>query len=310
MTGSFFIMMACLTWALDTLIRYPLLGAGYSTLQIVVLEHLFLTLIFSPFLWLYRHRLMRLSAMQWLSFIVIGGLGSAIGTLAFTQAFHYLHPTVVILLQKLQPIVAISLAYWWLKEPLRKGFAFWAAIIISGSFIMIWPDINALFGSTLHYSDQLPLVLLGYACTLVAVFAWGSATVFGKYLSLHGLNSKEIMTGRFTTGFIVLLPLWFVQGSPGLTITWALGGKVLGMVLISGLTGMALYYHGLKRVGARIATLAEMTFPVTAVIVNWIFLDSPLNLYQIAGALILVAGNLGLRLKEADPEQSLQTQNV
>ncbi|WP_428241508.1 DMT family transporter [Gynuella sp.] len=310
MTGSFFIMMACLTWALDTLIRYPLLGEGYNTLQIVMLEHLFLSILFSPLLWLYRKRWLSLSPTQWLGFIVIGGFGSAIGNLAFTQAFQFLHPTVVILLQKLQPIVAITLAYLWLKEPIKKGFAFWAMIVFAGSFIMIWPDISTLFGSVLHYNDQISMILLGYALTLVAVLAWGSATVFGKYLSLQGLKPQEIMTGRFTTGFIVLLPIWLLQDHSTIDINWSLSGKVLGMVLISGLAGMALYYQGLRRVGARVATLAEMTFPVAAVVVNWAFLDSPLNLYQIAGALILIAGNLGLRLKDSEQQESLQPQKA
>ncbi|MEI8634469.1 hypothetical protein P4S72_25485 [Vibrio sp. PP-XX7] len=49
MTGTFLIMVACLTWAIDTLIRYPLLGAGYSTLQIVFTEHLILVVLTSPF---------------------------------------------------------------------------------------------------------------------------------------------------------------------------------------------------------------------------------------------------------------------
>jgi hypothetical protein len=41
---------------------------------------------------------------------VIGGVGSAIATVAFTESFQFLNPSLVILLQKMQPVVAITLA--------------------------------------------------------------------------------------------------------------------------------------------------------------------------------------------------------
>ena len=47
--GIVFIALACLTWSLDTLIRYPLIGQGVSAKEIVFFEHLdFLCSILSP----------------------------------------------------------------------------------------------------------------------------------------------------------------------------------------------------------------------------------------------------------------------
>ncbi|MDB4837414.1 DMT family transporter, partial [Marinomonas sp.] len=67
---------------------------------------------------------------------------------------------------------------------------------------------------------------------------------------------------------------------------------------LSGLMGMWFYYQGLKRIPAQMATLAELSFPVFAASINWIFLDLDLTLYQIIGGLMLILGNLGLRSKE------------
>ena len=47
MTGFLFILVACALWALDTLIRYPLIGSGVDAVRIVFYEHLILTIIFS-----------------------------------------------------------------------------------------------------------------------------------------------------------------------------------------------------------------------------------------------------------------------
>lgn len=298
MAGTFFIMIACFTWALDTLIRYPLLGAGYSTLQIVLIEHLTLVLFVSPMLWRYRHVYRHMSISEFSSLFFIGGIGSAIGTLAFTEAFHYLNPTVVILLQKLQPIVAILLAYWLLKERIEGRFLQWAAVILLGSFVMMWPDLRTLGNAQWHYSSDTISLFKGYGYTLIAVIAWGAATVCGKYLSHQNIPANAIMSGRFVAGLLVLVPMALVQSDGLSLITLVDLSLVVVMALLSGFIGMWFYYQGLKTIPAQLATLAELSFPVFAAVINWVFLDMGLTGYQIIGGLMLILGNIGLRMKQ------------
>ncbi|WP_191601519.1 DMT family transporter [Marinomonas algicola] len=298
MAGTLFIMIACFTWALDTLIRYPLLSAGYSAVQIVFIEHLTLVLCVSPLLWRYRqtYRNMTKTALACLFFI--GGVGSAVGTLAFTEAFSYLNPTVVILLQKLQPLVAILLAYHFLKERIESHFIQWATVILVGSFIMMWPDLATLGDAQWHYSSDQTAIIKGYSYTLIAVFSWGAATVCGKYLSYKNVPENAILSGRFLSGLMVLLPiaLLITPSLKAMPITDI--GLVVVMALLSGLIGMWFYYKGLNQVRAQTATLVELSFPVFAAGINWVFLDMSLSTYQIVGACLLICGNIGLRMKE------------
>ena len=298
MAGTFFILIACFTWALDTLIRYPLLSAGYSTLQIVLIEHLTLVLLVSPMLWHYRHVYRHMSLSGFLSLFFIGGIGSAIGTLAFTEAFHYLNPTVVILLQKLQPIVAILLAYWLLKERIEGRFLQWAAVILLGSFVMMWPDLRTLSNAQWHYSSDTISLFKGYGYTLIAVMAWGAATVCGKYLSHQNIPANAIMSGRFLAGLLVLLPMALAQSDSLSIMTSVDLSLVVVMALLSGFIGMWFYYQGLKTIPAQLATLAELSFPVFAAVINWVFLDMGLTGYQIIGGMMLILGNIGLRIKQ------------
>ncbi|MEX1099123.1 MAG: DMT family transporter, partial [Bacteriovoracaceae bacterium] len=192
MTGLFFIILACFLWAADTLIRYPLLGQGLSAYQIVLSEHLLLVLIFSPMLFKARQVFWSLRVSDLFSFVVIGGLGSALATLAFTQAFVLVNPSLVILLQKLQPLVAILLARLLLKESLHRGFWPWAMVCLAGGILVSWPDLMGL--ANLNWGTNLlgDRYLLGYALTLVAVVSWGSSTVFGKKLVNRGLSEQEV----------------------------------------------------------------------------------------------------------------------
>ena len=137
MKGIVLVAAACLLWAIDTLIRYPLLGEGVTAERIVFSEHLFLLLIFIPVFIKRWDRFKKLELIDVFYFAMIGGLGSALGTIAFTKAFTLLNPTLVILLQKLQPVVAIVLARFILKEPIKKGFLLWAIICLIGGILII-----------------------------------------------------------------------------------------------------------------------------------------------------------------------------
>lgn len=298
MKGVIFIFTACILWAIDTLIRYPLLWGGVSAESIVFTEHIILTLIFSYALYHSRKKFLGLKLKGVFYFFVIGGLGSALGTLAFTKAFGILNPSLVILLQKFQPIVAIVFAYIFLKEKFKPEYFAWAFLCLVGAGLISYQDIaTGLSGMDWSWHGLVTSsTVLGYFYTLVAVVSWGSSTVFGKKLSLQGFNTTEIMAGRFFMGFLCLLPV-------GLTVTGGqipqgeVLGKILAMVVISGLLGMYFYYNGLKKIPARLCALAEMFFPFCAVAINWIFLGKELTLMQLLGGALLLLGSTVIQIK-------------
>lgn len=300
--GFLFVILGTLMWSLDTLIRYPLL-ATLRPDTMVFLEHLFLVMIFVPLLFLRKARL-PLQKNTLVPFLVIGVLGSAISTLAFTRAFVLINPSLVILLQKLQPLVVISLSSLVLKEKIRPRFFIWATLAILGGALISYPDIHPLFtantnlpaGATCGTVPMTYTATFGYALTLLAVLGWGASTVFGKKLTLQGLDENQILLGRFGFGFLFLFFYCLSFGSlPTLQLGTEAYLKVLGMVLISGLLGMWLYYRGLKQLPAHIASLAELFFPFSAVLINWIFLDKALVPIQIAGAVLLTAASIGVQ---------------
>jgi drug/metabolite transporter (DMT)-like permease len=299
MLGIFLVVFACLFWGLDTLIRYPLVESGINPITIVFYEHVILTIIFSIGLIPAIKRIGELKLADLLSFFIVGGVGSAIATVAFTESFKYLNPSLVILLQKLQPAVAIVLAALVLKEEIHKQFLIWAAVCLFGGLLVSSPDIERLY--QLMVTDFQTVVsdiaLQGYGLVLISILGWGSATVFGKRLSLVGFETKDIMGGRFLLGFLVLIP--FVQWNQSLILPRGEDYlKILIMVLISGALAMWLYYQGLKRLSAKTTAIAEMFFPFFAIIANWIFLEKQLTTLQLIGGGLLVIGSLVIQLKK------------
>lgn len=299
MLGFVFVLGACVLWAIDSLIRYPLINGGVSAFSIVFYEHVLLVVIFFIVFYKSLPKFWKINPKHILYFFVIGGVGSALATLSFTKAFSLLNPSLVIILQKLQPIVAISLARVVLKERFGRHFIFWASICLVGGVLVSYEDILHLTNSKQNLSEILfhPGAGLGYILVLFSVLGWGSATVFGKKLSLLGYKDEQIMGGRFILGLLALLP-FLPFSSQILSHGIEVYSKVSLMVLLSGLLAMYLYYHGLRKISARACSLTEMFFPFMAVIVNWLVLGAQLTPLQILGGGLLLIGSVTIQLKQ------------
>jgi drug/metabolite transporter (DMT)-like permease len=299
MTGILLVILACLLWGMDTLIRYPLVDRNISPITIVFYEHVILSLIFSLGLIKSFRKVLDLKLADFLSFLVIGGIGSGIATVAFTESFLYLNPSLVILLQKLQPVVAIILASIVLKEEVEKRFLIWASVCLLGGLLVSSPDIERLYQLMINDfgTATSDFAIKGYGLVAISIIGWGSTTVFGKRLTMTGFDTRQIMGGRFLTGMLVLIP--FVQWDRHLILPEGMDYlKILLMVIISGALAMWFYYQGLKRIPAKTAAIAEMFFPFFAIIANWVFLGKQLTLIQLIGGGILILGSLVIQLKK------------
>jgi drug/metabolite transporter (DMT)-like permease len=241
-----------------------------------------------------------LGAAQWVALLVIGWGGSAIATLLFTTAFTVGNPTVVILLQKTQPLFAIVLAGILLRE--RLVWAYWPcfAVAMVGAYMISFGDLGpfAALGSA---------ELLTAALALGAAILWGSSTVLGR-LVLKDMPFYALTGARLLLAVPLLAAIVIVQGSVGgLGAGFAAEpGRVVLLALIPGLLALLLYYRGLSGTRASYATLAELAFPATAVILNWTFLDVGVSPNQVLGFVLLwgavfVLGYLNAKTPAPDP---------
>ena len=267
-------------WGTDAILRVPLLEVA-SPSQIVLLEHLVLLLFSVPAVVLGWRFFRGLGAAQWVALLVIGWGGSAIATLLFTMAFAVGNPTVAILLQKTQPLFAIALAGILLRE--RLGWAYWPcfAVAMVGAYLISFGDLGAF--AALGSAE-----LLTAALALGAALLWGSSTVLGR-LVLKDMPFYALTGARLLLAVPLLAGIVVAQGAAG-----GLGagfasepGRVILLALIPGLLALLLYYRGLSGTRASYATLAELAFPATAVVLNWTFLGVGVSANQVLGFVLL-----------------------
>lgn len=280
--GSVLIMIAASLWALDGVLRRSLYAL--SPLVVVFYEHVFGSLLLLPVAMRDLPKVVLTKKILGLTLLVslISGL---LGTLLFTSALgqvEYIPFSVVLLLQKLQPVFAITAAVIILKERLSWQFLIWAGIALVASYFVAFPtgQVNLESGSQ---------TALAAAMAIAAAAAWGIGTVLSKLL-LQLVPVKIATTLRFyTTSLLALLAIGLTgQFSAVFVIT---PQQIMTLIIIAASTGMValwIYYMGLRTTQAKVATIVELTFPLLAVLIDVLLFDSVLQLSQYLAAIILV----------------------
>ncbi|MBS1700240.1 MAG: DMT family transporter [Armatimonadetes bacterium] len=281
-TGWPLVSLAAMLWASDLVLRPKAQAAGISSIQIVLFEHLALAVIFIPFLALRRAEWTGLSFKNWLGILFIAVFGSALATIMLTEAYRLGSPLLTILLQKVQPVVAVALAGVALKE--KRKPLFWPLFVLAlvATYLLAFgfAGIESAFES-----PQLASILLA----LGAATIWGTCTVVGR-AAIKDL-SPPVMAGW---RFIIALP-FLVLANFGVPAPTGAHVSVDGLwpialiVLLPDALGMTLYYLGLKRTPASLAALAELAFPVTALVLGLISSPSTLQIGQWVGLVLLLA---------------------
>ena len=290
------VALAAMLWGTDTLFRSPLLqhlpgDPILQATQIVTMEHIVLVIVCLPLLWLGWREIRSLTGPQWRAIILIGVGASALATILFTISFSYFHFIETLLLQKAQPLIAILLAHFWLGERIQRRAWVWVPVAIIGAYCIVIPnplDPRAAW-EDFHVSAGL--------FALAAAALWGAATVFGRY-ALAQVRFTTLTALRFTTALPALLVLMLLLGGPAAFASYR-GGDVplyLAIALIPGLFPMLLYYRGLASTPASLATLAELAFPITGILVNLYFVTpaQTVSSWQIVGIVVLTGSLIAL----------------
>ncbi|MFC1848867.1 DMT family transporter [candidate division CSSED10-310 bacterium] len=284
LVGAIFICVAAMLWGLDGVVLTPRLH-GLPVSFTVFILHFFPFLIMQPFLFRRYQKCRRLSWHGFGILLLVSITGGFLGTYAIVKALflvNFNNLSVVVLLQKLQPLFAILLASLILKEKLSRNFIFLAGAALAGAYLLTFgfktPDLAG--------GQALPQAAFW---ALIAAGCFGSATVFGKML-LRELDFKTATFARYGMTSLVTFLFLLISGTgfPFGSITifqWAIA---LTIGLTTGSGAIFLYYYGLQHVEASISTICELCLPLSAFILDWIVNETVLDPAQWAGAGLLL----------------------
>ena len=263
-------------WGTDALFRRPL-AHSTSAATVVFGEHVLLVAITLPLLAVSLRAVLAAGARYVLAAIAVGAGASAAATILFTQAFVHGDPITPVVLQKVQPLIVVVGARVFLGEEPRRRFAWFLLPALAGLWLIAFPHPTEV-----HARGLTPI-----AEALGAAVLWGLGTVFGRFL-MRRLSFEHVTTLRFAFGLAasaVALPLLGASAYAGAHDSLWIGY----LALVTGLAALTLYYYGLRKTPATLASLAELAYPVTAGIVGYLAFGAELRWSQWLGVAVVIA---------------------
>jgi len=282
--GTIAISISAIMWGFDGVVLTPRLfnlEVGY----VVFMLHFIPFLLMNVFLFRQYKNLKTFVRQDYIGFSLVALFGGALGTMAIVKALFLIdfqQLSVVVLLQKLQPIFAIILAAILLKERIKKNFIIWASLAIVASYFLT-------FGFSLPKFDGNEQTIYAALFALLAAFSFGSSTVFSKKVLInHNFITATFFRYGFTSLFMLIYVVIFGQYLEVMETTptnW-LYFIIIGVTTGSG--AIFIYYYGLRRVKAIVATISELLFPISAIFFDYLVNDSILSPVQMVSAAIMV----------------------
>lgn len=283
-----FVIIAASLWGVDGIVLRPALYSLPVPL-VVFIESSIVALLLTPYFINKLPELKNLKQTDWLAFFLVALLGGAIGTMAITKALFYVNfvnLSIVILLQKLQPVFAITMAALFLREKLPVQFFFWAGLAIIGAYFMT-------FGTKLPNLSTGDKTLIAALFSLLAAFSFSSSTVLSK----RALRNVSFGMGtylRFLFSAFMMLILVVSLGDLKNVSEITTYQTIIFFIIAFTTGGLAifLYYFGLKKITASVAAICELAFPLTAVVLEYFLRGNILDPVQWIGALVLLVSIL------------------
>ncbi|MBI4973016.1 DMT family transporter [Candidatus Roizmanbacteria bacterium] len=282
--GPIFIIIASLLWSLDGILRRSLYSLPPAT--IVFFEHALGLLIMTPFFIIPAIKeLKHLSKKEWIAILVVSLFSGALGTIFYTSALaqvNYIQFSVVVLLQQLQPIWAISMAALLLKEKISKRFVLWAILAIVASYFVTFKDlrVNIAPGNG---------TLIAALLALLAGVMWGSTTSFSKIvLKKVSHNTATYLRFLFAPVFAFLFLLFFGQTASVFQVAVPQWTTLLLITFSTGMVALLIYYYGLKKTEGKVSAICELVWPASAIVIDYVYFKNTLSVTQILGTIVVL----------------------
>jgi len=276
------VISAAILWSLDGYIRQNLFSL--PSFLIISLEHAIGAIIFFPLLIKGLNEIYSLNQRGWISVFWISICGGVLGTFFYTKALSYIEYidlSVVVLLQKFQPIFAIALAAVILKEKITKRFFMLAVAAIIGGYLITFGN-NPIE----NWNDK---TIIASLLALLAAFSWGSSTVLGKH-ALNQISFMTITSLRLTITAAITLFIIISNSQYELIPEMTFGNwlYIILIVISTGSIALFIYYYGLNHLPASHVTIYELFWPLSAVTIDWFIYERIMTVYQFLGAILLL----------------------
>jgi DME family drug/metabolite transporter len=278
--GLLLVVLATACWSTSGLfISLVMRGSGISPWGLAFWRDLgTFTCLLMGMLLLGSHTQLRVKRrdLPWLA--AMGAISIGLFHVMWNMAVLINGVSVATVIQANAPIFVTVMAWLLWREPLTRRKTVAIVLALVGTVLI----------ARLDGLGAKQITLFGLLIALAAAFAYGGFSLFGKKL-IGDYSSWTILLYAFGFGALILLPFQI-----RVIISWPLSPQVwgyyAGLILLSTISGFALYTTGLRRLQASVAAIVATTEVPFAAAVSYIALGERLDGWQILGAVLIVSG--------------------
>lgn len=206
--------------------------------------------------------------------------GAAIGInwILLFEAYNYTTVAVATLCYYMQPTIVILLSPVIFREKLTSKRALCAVFAIIGMFF-----VSGVIGGGAAQASNLKGIFLG----LGAAVLYSIVVITNK--STTGIDAYRKTTIQLLSAGSVMIPYLLLTGGYS---SMSFSAQTVILLLIVGIvhTGIAyvLYFRSMDGLKAQSIAIFSYIDPVAAMLVSAVFLNEPLSIYHIIGAILII----------------------
>lgn len=224
-----------------------------------------------------------LTTRQWLALLGVGLAGYYGASILDFWGLMYISAGLERLILYTYPSLTLLLGICFFGK--RLGRRELAALLLT------YIGIAAAFAHDLNLAEDTRAIWIG------AGLVFASSLSYAIYLVGGGELIARLGSGRFTalamavaTGatllhYLLARPWDEVFGQP-----WQIYALAAGMALFSTVIPVFMQSAAIKQIGAARASMVGMLGPIATLTMGWMLLDEPLSVWQLGGALLVIAG--------------------
>ncbi len=289
--GVVLIVLATTCWSTSgTLIHFILRHANVTPWGLAFWRDLTTFLCLAASLILVQPKLLRIDRRDLLWLAIMGSVGIGLMHIAWNTSVIVNGVAVSTTLQANAPIFVAVMAYLLWGEPItkRKGLA----IALS--------TVGTVLIGRLDNWNGVHITPWGLLLGLVAALTYGILALLAKKLVGH-YHPITVLTYTFGFAAIALL---FTQPDGALFVApaWPTLGYFGALVFLPTIAGFLLYTSGMRRLPVSVASIVAMTEVPFAAILSFFTLGERLDIWQVSGAVAIVAAVILLTWPQSKPK--------
>lgn len=277
--GILIVLLASLFWSTSGLfISLILQEGGVTPVGIAFWRDLLTFSVLFSGIFLFRRDLLRVDRGDMIWLALMGSISIGLFHFIWNLTIQANGVAVATVLQSNAPMVVALVAWFLWREPLtsRKLLAIFLAFV------------GTVFIGRIDNILAQQVAVQGLLLGLFSSLLYGMMSIFGKKLA-GSYTPWTILVYIFGFGALVLLPFQILDGfsTPRTPITIA---YFIGMVLLTTIAGFGFYTYSLRTLQASVAAIVATAEVPFATILSYIILRERLDVWQVVGGLLVIAG--------------------